>query len=449
MQQEYLLQDAVEGYTERLDIFSKPRMDAGILYSDYVQIHPTSTLSNEGAILFKVDGTNGGYLNTRNLQMTVAMKIVKSDNSPVTISDDVSLTNQPLYSVFRQVNATINNSYINSDVGGLYAHKNYYKALFGNTKGKNSSYDRMRGYFPDDEDNLAVVRAIPSTEQSTFNDGVLSRHKLTHKGQVAEFKGPLGLDFIDDLDKILVNGCEIVFEFQQQSDAFRLLSPTEGANYKLLITKMYLTVNYIRIRPEILLSHSEKFAQNSGLNAAQFTYPRTMMRLFTIPAGVKSWEASGVLGDKIPYQLALTLVNDVAYSGSYSKNPFNLENCKVEYASFEIDGRSVPDKPLTPNFATGEVIEAFHAMVKAHRHPELCTLTPVEFQKGRSVFCFNVEESTYGTDMEGVYPILKRGSTRLNISFKEALITSMVVIISAQVIGDFTISKSRLVTVNQ
>ena len=52
--------------------------------------------------------------------MTVQLKITKENGEEVVVDDDVTLTNNPLYSCFSQVQVSLNGAYVNSDVGAHY-----------------------------------------------------------------------------------------------------------------------------------------------------------------------------------------------------------------------------------------------------------------------------------------------------------------------------------------
>ena len=95
-------------------------------------------------------------------------------------------------------------------------------------------------------------------------------------------KGPLGLDFIEKVNRHIVKGLNVYLTYYQSLDAFRLLAKDNSKKYKLVIESMYITVNYVKLRPEVLVRHSELLA--SGKNA-MYPYPRTYLRNHVSSAG--------------------------------------------------------------------------------------------------------------------------------------------------------------------
>ena len=302
-----------------------------------------------------------------------------------------------------------------------------------------TSLGEQRGYFQDSTEGVGT--ALPTTDATKPNAGLIARHALTNSGKSIVVKGPIGLEYIEKLNKFLINGLNMYLTFYQAMDAFRLIASTDGTKYRLCILNMYLTVTYIKIRPEVLVRHSELLAQ--GKNAI-YGYPRVYMRNHVIPAAVNSFSISQVLADRIPTLLVLGLVDSDAYTGSYTKSPYNFEHFNLNYVSLQVGSHSVPDRPMEPDFANNNFAEEYEAFLAVTRG-QGSSFSKRDFVNGNCLFCFNVQSHLEIQD--GVFPIIRKANTRLELRFKSNLAKSVVAVLYMITPGLYSVSESRMVSV--
>lgn len=437
--QEYKFSESEEGYSSKIAIFDPPKMDTSIIDTERVRYYPKSAISEGSPLLFRIEPFTGGYIDGANSTMTIELKIVKDTNQPVEATDLVALTNLPLNSIFSQVAITMSGVEINPDIGSMYPYKNYLEMLLMVDREAKTSVGEQRGYYQDS--TTSVGTTDPSTGATIPNAGLISRHALTNTGQSLVVKGPLGLDVLDRQNRHLVNGMNMYLTFYQSMDAFRLLAKTTDNKYKLVIESMYLTVSYIKLRPEVLIRHSELLAEGKN---AMYPYPRTYMRNHIIPQGVNSFSISQVLSDRIPSLLVLGLVDSEAFAGHLTKSPFNFQHFNVNYISLQVGSHSVPDRPMEPDFGNKKFSEEYDAFLAVTRG-QGSTFSKKDFMDGNSLFCFNIQSHLNLQD--GVFPIIRKANTRLELRFKANLPKSVVAVLYMITPGLFTVSESRLVTV--
>ena len=53
------------------------------------------------------------------------------------------------------------------------------------------------------------------------------------------------------------------------------------------------------------------------------------------------------------------MVNNEAYSGSYSKSPFNFQNMMTNYLEVTVDGQPVPNRLFCPNVAESDYVDSY------------------------------------------------------------------------------------------
>ena len=439
--EEFKFSESEEGYSSKIAIFDPPKMDTSILDTEYIRYYPNSAISEAAPLAFRVDPNTGSYIDGNNTSMTVEMRIHNTTtNKSVKVTDKVTLTNLPLCSSFSQVAVTVSGTEINPDVGSMHPYKNYIEMLLLHDKEVKTSVGEQRGYFQDTTKGAGTTD--PGLNSTNPNAGLITHHALTNKGQSVVFKGPLGVDVIDKLNKYLINGLNVYITFYQSSDDFRLLIPdTVKDKYKVVIDSMYISVCYVKLRPEVLVRHSELL---SGGKNALYPYPRTYMRSHVIPANVNSFSISQVLADRIPSLLVLAFVDADAFMGKTTKSPFDFKNFKVNYLSLQVGSHSVPDRPMEPDFDQDKFSEEYDAFLRVTRGRG-SSFSKNDFQNGNSLFCFNVQSHLDLND--GVFPVIRKANTRLELRFKANLTESVVAVLYMQTAGMFTISESRRVAV--
>ena len=437
--QEYKFAESEEGFSSKIGIFDPPKMDTAILDTERVRYYPKAAISEGSPLVFRVEPFSGGYIDGPGTTMTIDMKIVDEKNKAVTAADLVTLTNLPTSSVFSQVSLTMSGVEVNPDVGSMHAYKNYMEMLLLVDREAKTSVGEQRGYYQDSTG--AVGTTDPTAAAASPNAGLLSRHALTSAGQTLTVKGGLGLDVLDQLSRYLVNGVNMYITFYQATDAFRLLAKAATTKYKLSIESMYLTVKYIKLRPEVLVRHSELLA--GGKNAL-YPYPRTHMRNHIIPQGVNSFSVSQVLADRIPSLMIVGLVDAEGFSGSLVKSPFNFENFDVNYLSLQVGSHSVPDRPMEPDFEGDKFSEEYDAFLAVTRG-QGSTFSKKDFKEGNCLFCFSIQDHLDIRD--GVFPVIRKANTRLEIRFKKNLTKAVVAVIYMVTPGLYNVSESRTVGV--
>ena len=431
-----------EGFTDKLAIFDPPKQETSIVQHERTRFYSKTPVKEMGPATFFLSGMHGGYLDTSSCTMTVTLSIKKPGGlvKVKNAEDKVALANLPLYSIFSQVQLIMNGTEVNPGVGSLFPYKNYMETLMEMTTEEKESKGLLRGYI---EDNVGVVHvADPDPSSGPSNAGLTSRWRWTKDGQSVTFTGPLGLDEFDQIDRYLLNGVNLQLTFYHSRDNFRLMARDESNAYELKLEDMYISATMVRVRPEVLLEHSRLLSEKQdGL----YAYPRTIMRQHIIPANVSNHTVCDVLEDRVPCQLVVGMVSGESFNGSFTANPFYFQHFNVETIGFSVSGTTTLDRPMQMDFSSTNVTEPYAAFLSGVPHGH-SSITPEKYAKGNSLFCFSMEPHLCMVD--GVYPVLKKGATRLELKFKSALDHPVVVVLMMKTPGYYKVSESRLVSVD-
>ena len=66
---------------------------------------------------------------------------------------------------------------------------------------------------------------------------------------------------------------------------------------------------------------------------------------------------------KVPSKLIIGMVSNSAYSGDFSKNPFNFQHMNANYLEVTVDGQPVPNRPLKPNFEEKNYVASYLSLL--------------------------------------------------------------------------------------
>ena len=144
----------------------------------------------------------------------------------------------------------------------------------------------------------------------------------------------------------------------RNKDSFCLISGEAGASYKVKIISAVLLVRKAQLSPSVFLAHGK--ALESGL--AKYPIRRVVCKTYTIPVGNLDGNHEKLFTGQLPTRLVIGCADNDAFNGSYTKNPYNFKNIALSVSSIHLDGNTQPIRPLKPNYAGRQYIQAFMSL---------------------------------------------------------------------------------------
>ena len=95
-----------------------------------------------------------------------------------------------------------------------------------------------------------------------------------------------------------------------------------------------------------------QMAHIKALEKSTVKYPMRSVdcKVYSIPAGARLHTHENLFLGTLPKRLALWCIDNDAYNGVYTKNPFHAKNNAMCFHAVYVDGRQIPSKPFQPNF---------------------------------------------------------------------------------------------------
>ena len=166
-----------------------------------------------------------------------------------------------------------------------------------------------------------------------------------------EMMGRLHIDLFLQ-DRFLLNGVSVKIRLVRSKDAFSLMADGQNPDYKVQIVDAVLFARKAVLSPTVQMAHIKALEKGT----AKYPIRPVDGKVFSIPQGAMSHTHETLFFGTLPKRLVLWYIDNDAYNGEYSKNPFNAKNNAITTptsrpaATFEAASTCFP--PLVNNHRT-------------------------------------------------------------------------------------------------
>ena len=137
------------------------------------------------------------------------------------------------------------------------------------------------------------------------------------------------------------------------------------------------------------------------------------------------------------------MVDNDAFSGISTKNPYNFKHFDLKYMQIYVEGEPVLSKPLTPHMTQGKYLSCYETSFKAFDKvtgDKSCIIKRPDWDKGYSLYAFDLTPDYDGGDR---YSLIKHGNLRLELKFSDPLAHPINVIVYAEFDNILEITQER------
>ena len=213
----FILQEAEEGFSDRIDFFNVQPVDTSITEVYIQEFEPINPLSDRSNITFDISNQTGEYIDLKNARLITTLIIRGEDGKPIKEVDDVTLINMPCISCYSQMDVKLQKTEISTGVGDNLAYKGMIDTLLGYGLNDHLSWFALGGFY---KDTATVMEDHVS--KGSANSGLVARNKLTKEGSEVRLISPFICD-IAEQSKLLINGVNLTVKLYPASEDFRLL----------------------------------------------------------------------------------------------------------------------------------------------------------------------------------------------------------------------------------
>ena len=325
--------------TNELAIHHPGAKQHGVEECVIVSYRPVNPVSNDSDIVFQVNGTGRDYILLSDSKIYCQLRVLRADGDAVVAGDNVAFVNLSLHSLFRQVDISLNQQIITSNIGVNYPYKAIFDVLLKYQHAMTECHLESAGFFKDQAHAMDTIAS---------NSGHLQRRALAQQGWV-DFEGVLHMD-VAQQPKAILNGVQLGVKLHQHDDSFRLIS--DGTEYTVEIKDAELRLCQLRVSPTVMLAHSERLAKSPAV----YPFYKSSVKAFAIPKGSFNWSIDDIFHGLVPNKLIVAFVSSAAYNGTLGTNPFNFRHFDLSYLEFARNSRSVPAPAFQPKFTANTAV---------------------------------------------------------------------------------------------
>ena len=424
------------GYVPAVALFNLPPRDISIESIVLVDYGTTSVVNSISPLEFLIDGHGKCFIDTQDIRLHLRTKIVQADGSDLTSAHKASLANNPIASLFGAIECYVNQQMVESC--SMYGYKSMLETILFSTEAKYKNFQSLGLYTKEVADQLENISFGNSEEAfSSTNYGLSNRADLYSESKEVELIGRVNLDLFKT-ERYLLNACQLQLKFRQNTDAFRIISGDDNANYKVSITNAFLRVPLVTLKPKVFLGIAEGIKERPAL----YPYMRTDMKTWVIKTGTSGDQWDNPFNGKTPARLIMTIVPQENFSGAYNKNPYVFKHYDMTNLCFEVNGQSLPTRPISTDFPNDRYMEAFSTLFsisdgKDTWYPEI---TRTEYKNGYFFVVFDIQPIINETDFVQQRIV---GNTRITVKFKNNMTETIVVMLHAAFPAVMAIDENR------
>lgn len=432
----FLHSHSCECIKSELDLFALPSTQTSIESGIWIHYKPISSLADDGPIEFQVPGAGDDYIDLSHTLIHVKAKILHQDNTKLMSSTVVAPVNNWLHSLFSQLDVYLNQKLV-SPPNNTYAYRAYIENLLNYAPAAKKSHLTCGLWYED------TAGKMDSTDET--NKGFIKRQELASESKEIEMIGHLHGDLFNQ-EKFLINGVDMCVKLVRSRENFNLMSSSVDTKLKVSITDATLIIRRARINPTVLLAHQKVLASTT----AKYPITRAEVKVLTIPSGVQGKTLDNIFLGQVPKRCIVGFVNNAAFNGNLTKNPFNFENYDINTFCLYIDGNQIPSKALQPSFESNIYTSVYHTLFSGtgiHFLNEGNGISREQYAKGYCMLAFDLTPDL-SANSSNHWNLIKHGSVRLEVRFETALIQTINCIVYAEFDNVIEIDKNRNISVD-
>lgn len=422
-----------------LDLFSIPPTQTSIDSGSWYEYNPISSISDGAPIEFVVGGAGTDYIDMANSQLFVRAQILNADNTDIDNNNHVGPVNLFLHSLFSEVDVKLNDTLVSS-TNNTYSYRSYIETLlsYGSTAKQSQLTSAL--YYKDVAGHME--NANPH-DANARNLGFKKRFSFVEDSRVVDMVGTIHNDLFFQ-DKYIPNDVGVRIRLVRQKDAFALMSSVQGASFKVKILECKLFVRKAKLMASVFVAHAKALE----LGNMKFPIRRVVCKTFTVPRGNLDFSQENLFSGQIPSRVVIGCVDNDAFNGSYTKNPFNFKHYNLTQMKVFTDGYTQHIKPIDCNFAAHQYIAGYMSLFTAtgkERKDEGTDIERSDYELGYALYGFDLTPDLAEHDH---FNLVREGSLRVDLKFSVPLADTINVVVYAELENVIELDRNKNVLID-
>lgn len=390
------------------DYFGVPQTQEAVDMDMVRRILPRNSLQSGGPIEFIIENGPNEFLLFYETYLKLKLKVTlnKDGATALTAGDYANCfpENYLLHSFFKQVDITIGDKIITMS-SETYPYRAYIETLLGCADTVKKTYLSAARWYESESDAKTIIK--PSTAGAA---------------KTISLKGRLHTDLTMQ-NRAMLGGLTIKIKLTPfENPEFYMRAPS-GFNFKVEVEGASLEVHKARVTKDLFDGISTVIKSNHI--PAKFPITRTMITHH--PLGTTSLDHTipNLVSGQLPRRAFFFMVENEAFNGAYSKDPFEFKNNGLTQLSTYIDGFQYPEIPFTPDFDADQYEDAYLALFQVlNQNGTDCYLNidREKFKSSKCIFAVNfAPDLSNGAGACGHVSPIQRGNLSVYLRFKAVL----------------------------
>jgi hypothetical protein len=399
---------------DELAIFEVPCTQTSLEGNMELELKPVSPLiASSELIEFRIPAEGGQYIDLSSVYLSLNVQILDSEG--IALADDakVSIVNNFLHSLFSQVDIEVNGRRVSPPMK-TYPYKAYIHTLFGYRRSAKDNFLSIVPWLKDEGE-----KDKPNYKRMSAYDKKLP----------FDVAGHLLCDIFMQ-EKFILSTADIDIKLYRSDQGFAIVSET-GARYQVRIHDASLFVRKYQVCDIVLNAHN--LAMKRG--TAKYPINRTEVKAYPVTGSIMSCSLDNAYHGELPRRLIIGMVDEDAFNGLETKNPFNFKHNNLKNIIAVFNGKMYPSKPYKMHFDKKSALKPYWDLFSntgqlKDKNPSL-DITFSEFLNGFTFFAFNFTPDLSDAS-SGHVNLLKRGNLRLEFEFYTKLADPIVIILFSE-----------------
>ena len=332
------------------------------------RIIPDNGLVGGRSFDFTIDPSPDSFLVLNNLVLDFKFMVTKDDNKVLDDTDAVVMTPLILSTMFQSIECRLNDQLINPESSQNIPYKSFIESILSydaHGQGQLEARGSMKGGLV----GMHTVERYRDANGKEKTRMVIAQHwrmGLIREGKEVQASGPLCVDFLR-VNNHLAPGNKLSLRLTRAEDGiiFRVGRLSKNTNYKATITDMGLSLRWIQLLPSLTRTLLQNKAPEKYFGA------HVVMKNFGVSPDLMQWIQPLVeQGNVLPKHIVVTMKSTQNYLGQRKDDTMSFKHFDVGHVALRRGNRSIPSKPLTPNFEehryAREYFRLFEQTGKAH-----------------------------------------------------------------------------------
>lgn len=423
-----------------LDLFLLPRAQTNIEKGQYIEYFPVSNITDSAPLDFNIPGSGEEFTDMKSSSLYFKVKITKANGDNLEDDDHVGPVNLFFQAITSQVDVSLNDKLISSSTN-TNPYRAFITTLLSYGIDPKTTQLQSELFIKDTAGHMDSVN--PQAAADVRNHGLHGRFQYCRESATFEMMGPLHQDIFHQ-DRLILNGVTIRIRLNRSKNSFCLVSSNADANYKVVIQEASFLVRKVKLHNDTFLGIAAALRKSP----AYYNINRVECKAMSIPTGQMTFNPDDIFLGQIPNRLILGMVENTAFNGSYTRNPFNFQHFNASQVGVYINGESSPMKALQLDYAQSQYLKGYMSLFQGTGslyHDKGMQISRSDFPNGYCLYAFDLTPDLAAG--QHISP-LKQGNLRIGLQFAQPLPVTVNLILYAEFDSLITIDNNRNVTYN-